>query len=479
MAKTVVMSSAPYETNLFLDADTLVVDRIHELLDVSTETECLATQFSNWTTQRRVIRKRLNSWEDVRSEQFTEEWMKDTINAALMPQAAVNTGVVAFRQNATILAPWRELTHAGRKKFICDEIAFQLLLNRYPHRILDCRFNCSPTHAGKTSDVRIWHFHGDKHVRRESGRQIWMPAYDECVRENVAEVADWSPDADACLRDYLSSTRADFSKSRSTAQSSIAKTLRNEWGHSVVTFVNRKTCKQLQLTLPTWNRKPDISGSELLVFYSEVTIDDLHFVDDQWGGPVRFIEASSKTPDEALEVDAKSFLIDAPAEVETDHWIKLEPHVLFVDSQPLFPRKAFKVDVFGHRWSYTRPAFWLDTLDQWFKKSQFASYDDSPASPLVRDEDADKIAHKRLTSWASVQRTSFTQQVADELGTSLPIPSHDTTLWYVAQRSAQFTWNAANLQKRGALRCRSLRKLRERATGSRYENGESRIVDRG
>lgn len=469
VAKTVVMASAPYDTNLFLDADTLIVDGISELLDLSDDEECIATQFSNWTTQRRVIRKRLESWRDVQSELFTEDWMNDTIDAAVQPQPAINTGVLAFRKDATILAAWRELTHAGRKKFICDEIAFQLLLNQHPHRILDCRFNCSPTHARNSSDVRIWHFHGDKHVRRESGRQIWMPAYNECVSENVAGIADWSPDADTRLKDHLESEQK-----LTLGGNELIKVKTKFEKHSgirtVVTFISKKTRGHLKVTLPTWKRKPDINGSILIVFYSGLCVEELQFIGNEWDGEVRLMELSTAFPDDS----SGTFLIDVPHVVTTDHWIKLEPHVLFVDSQPLFPRRAYKTDVFGHRWSFTRPITWLAALDDWFANSRFESLIEPIGGQLNADPDADKIRHRRLTSWASVQRTSFTRQVAEELGTKLPVPSHDTTLWYVAERSTSFEWGACNLEKRGASRIRSLRKLTQRAkllTDNQTANG--------
>lgn len=469
VAKTVVMASAPYDVNLFLDADTLIVGKIHELLNLSYKEECIATQFSNWTTQRRVIRKRLSSWRDVSSEQFSEDWMNETVDAALQSRPAANTGVLSFRKDATILAPWRDLTHAGRRKFICDEVAFQLLLSRYPHRFEDCRFNCSPAHAKNTFDVRIWHFHGDKHVRHEFARQIWMPVYNECVRENVAGLAEWSPDVDTRLKNYLASEQ------NSTSGSSALTNVKTEFAtHSgertVVTFISKKTRGHLQVTLPTWNRKPDINGSLLIVFYSDLCTDELEFVEDEWNGAVQLIESSATSPVDPSE----TFLINAPAVVTTDHWIKLEPHVLFVDSQPLFPKRAFKTDVFGHRWSYTRPVNWLVTLDEWFANSQFESLIEPIGCQLNADPSSNKVQHRRLTSWAAVQRTNFTRQVAGELGTDLPVPSHDTTLWYVAERSVGYEWGACNLEKRGASRIRSLRKLTHQArllTDSRMSDG--------
>ena len=208
LTKVALLSQVPYETALFLDADTLVVGDIAPLLALEEADECHATQFANWQTTTRVIRRRIESWRSLEQRCFPSDLYRQIIADALRPQPAINSGVFGFRPTARILAEWNELTFAGRDMFICDEIALQIILHRFPHRIFDCRFNCSPIYSPDTPDPRIWHFHGEKHVARPRARALWLPAFRECVKENVGGVAEWSPAGDRRLKGYLASQDA-------------------------------------------------------------------------------------------------------------------------------------------------------------------------------------------------------------------------------------------------------------------------------
>ena len=121
------------------------------------------------------------------------------VDAALERRPAVNGGVFAYQRGAEIVDRWRELAETGRSTFICDEIALQLILTQYPHKLLDCRYNCSPVYGLRQEESRIWHFHGERHVRDARCREIWLPAYRDCLGENVARLAEWSPGGDRRL----------------------------------------------------------------------------------------------------------------------------------------------------------------------------------------------------------------------------------------------------------------------------------------
>lgn len=203
LTKLEILPSVPYDVAVYLDADTLVTGCIQPLLDSAKESGFAATQFANWTSSGRVVRKRIEAWREVKQSHFDNHWLQQLIDEALESRPAVNGGVFGFRQNAEILSTWRDLSYAGWETFICDEIALQLLLPRFPHQVLDCRFNCSPVFAGSHKDVRIWHFHGEKHLNREEARQLWWPAYCICVAENIAGLTGWTPGDDRRLAGFL------------------------------------------------------------------------------------------------------------------------------------------------------------------------------------------------------------------------------------------------------------------------------------
>lgn len=202
LTKLDIIQDAPYETTAYLDADTLIVGSVAELLQVDKQNEFHATQFANWVSSGKKVSKRVEAWRSVRSAKYSPAEMETLVDDALKTRPAVNGGVFAFRRDAKLLQPWRSLAYEGWKTFICDEIALQLLHYRYPHRVLDCRFNCSPIYA-RCQDPRIWHMHGEKHLSREAARALWLPVFRECWEKNIARLREWAPAGDESLAEVL------------------------------------------------------------------------------------------------------------------------------------------------------------------------------------------------------------------------------------------------------------------------------------
>ncbi len=197
ITKVAVMNDPPYDVTAYLDCDTFVVGPIWELFDEAERSQFCATRFARWHTGKRIMRKRIERWHSVDPVGDPDEFGR-MVDDALKPREAVNCGVFASRSDAEILAPWLEMSLAGRDTFICDEVALQILLSRYPYGLLDCRWNCSPIHAAGTEDVRVWHMHGEKHVR-EPARTFWWPAYQACLAEELAGIEEWAPAGDRRL----------------------------------------------------------------------------------------------------------------------------------------------------------------------------------------------------------------------------------------------------------------------------------------
>lgn len=199
LTKLELLPASPYEVTVYLDADTLIAGRVEPLLEAAAQSQFAATQFATWQACGRTVRHRLEAWRSIRQDRFESAWLSRLIDEAIGERPAVNGGVFAFQRSASLLSAWRELAHAGCDTFICDELALQMLLPRFSHQVLDCRFNCSPIYARRTTDVRVWHLHGEKHVRHPSCRELWWPAYRVCLAENSARLQEWSPGADRRL----------------------------------------------------------------------------------------------------------------------------------------------------------------------------------------------------------------------------------------------------------------------------------------
>jgi hypothetical protein len=208
LTKLDLLVEPPYDTTVYLDADTLVVNSIDELINVAPGDQFHATRFANWVTTGSIMKKRIVRWNSIRQERFDPQWLKEIVADTLQERPAINGGVFAIRRGAEILSTWRDLAYAGWKTFICDEIALQLLLHRYPHRLLDCRFNCSPRHAKGVTDTHIWHFHGEKHLTPGLAASLWFPAFLECLQQNVAQLQAWAPAEDPALEAVLKQTPA-------------------------------------------------------------------------------------------------------------------------------------------------------------------------------------------------------------------------------------------------------------------------------
>lgn len=194
LSKTYMNTLSPYDRTVFLDADTMTVGSLDPLF--SHPRPVVLTQFSEWRSNGRKISGRIRPWADVAPHDVQEMTAKS--------YPAINTGVICFDRSpgaAAYFREWLELT-AKKPVFICDELASQLIFWRHSVDVLDSRFNCSPIHD-RRKDAVIYHFHGRKHVNREQGRRIWLPVYDECVAQNVARIAEWTPGSDRRLKEFL------------------------------------------------------------------------------------------------------------------------------------------------------------------------------------------------------------------------------------------------------------------------------------
>ena len=197
LAKTRINEVTPYDYSVFLDADTLVTGRIDELFNSYPFT---ITRMAEWETKGPLMSKRIKSWRPYASR---------LVRPALRYGKAVNTGVYAFEKNAPIFNEWFTLTSKNSTSFIPDEIACQLLITKYEHLMLDCRFNYSCKFGPPIDDIRIIHYHGRKHCRvgLPFNADKWINVYNEVMAKNIADITSWQPAGDRMLYRYLKSIK--------------------------------------------------------------------------------------------------------------------------------------------------------------------------------------------------------------------------------------------------------------------------------
>ena len=186
--KTRLIELMPFSRAVFLDCDTMVVNSFPELWPK--KDEVVLTQFCDWWSTGGMMSKRIRggvpkdsdgnpidkdprgSWERVEPQR---------VNLQLSARyPAINTGVMGLSKTSKKLSELWKATCLKNVSFICDEIAMQLIFVEVPHRVEPDYFNCSakysPSRAGFVdSNVRIWHFHGQKMLRVPAGLDLSLP----------------------------------------------------------------------------------------------------------------------------------------------------------------------------------------------------------------------------------------------------------------------------------------------------------------
>jgi hypothetical protein len=187
----------PYDVSLYIDADVVVRGDLTPMLAVAAEHEFAVPQFCDWKSSTPVIRRRLLDWRKIRPRDM---------RPALEYGPAINTGVFAFRRDSTFMADWFKIARRGRKFFIPDEVSCQLVLWRYPHKVVEHFYNGSCRFDDCLSpEIRLIHYHGRKHIREGMPfhGKVWIDTYQEVERENVADINSWKPAGDRRLAAYL------------------------------------------------------------------------------------------------------------------------------------------------------------------------------------------------------------------------------------------------------------------------------------
>lgn len=197
LLKLQAITMSPYSRTVFLDADMIVCGDISPLFPLSGE-QVVVTQFANWVTTSNPVKSRILQWLRL---PFDCE-LSRRISTALEGYCAINTGALGVDLKSFDIEEWLRMALLGRNCTLFEEIALQLLLPDTAHRFLDCRFNCSAVYAPMTSNVRVWHFHGGRHLASPHSRSLWMGGFADCFSGNVADVRSWWRYADPYLERY-------------------------------------------------------------------------------------------------------------------------------------------------------------------------------------------------------------------------------------------------------------------------------------
>jgi len=192
----------PFENTLFLDSDTIIQKDISALFEIIEKEHFIVPQFSNWTTQKGVIQKRLKVW-DVIDKQLVD----DCISLNL---PSVNVGVFGFRKDSEFMKHWFEITSKIENAVLPEESTCHLLLLLYKSKVINSLYNYSCKYDSKNVvDAFIIHYHGNKHCRRDNGKLLfnadkWISNWQETRSNNTCDILNWYDKiGDGKLKGYM------------------------------------------------------------------------------------------------------------------------------------------------------------------------------------------------------------------------------------------------------------------------------------
>lgn len=428
---------SPYDVTMFLDADTLVLKPIDEYFAKIEKHKFCTGEFAGWVTSGRKIGGRIRGFAGVCS--------KKTVRDALAYGKATNTGVFGFTKDAPILAEWRQVTTDGWKNHrsrIPDEVGCQMLLPKYEHWLAPVKWGVSVKHGEMPpeDEMIIVHYHGRKHADDYDLCRMWKRAfwkfYHSCGDDEVREHLLLTH-GDRKLRRYLRGVGSDL---------------------TVVTAVDPKYLPKLKTNYPLWLMTEGLMEYPWKCFVHGIPLDSpkLDFMRDR----VELIEWDLPGAESQRERMLTAFVQGCAERVTTKWCLKLDCDTTPTKEKPLlsgtrmrggyelsFDKSAWRADVTGHRWGYTKPGEFLLRLEDWADAHPaFAGteriFPDSEREALRTRK---RYGHPRFASFICLQRVDFLREIAEYAGDRLPVPSHDTYVWYCAERLGR-KWRRENIK---------------------------------
>ena len=215
---------------------------------------------------------------------------------------------------------------------------------------------------------------------------------------------------------------------------------------TIVTAVTPEYKSLLYWSMATWVFKPQLRNRPLIVFYSGMRQRDLKFVYKLYPN-AELIEWSIDGI-EKREMVFSSFVFGAAKFVKTKYYMKLDADSYCTTDEDVWNEKDFEYDIIGHKWGYTKPGWFIDALENYYSGCN-----------ITLNKDENKRSHKRFESYCCLHRTDWVRGIVPKLNGRLPVPSHDTTLWFYADKEGK--WGRKNIKSVGVHTTSSWKKIRE------------------
>ena len=201
-----------------------------------------------------------------------------------------------------------------------------------------------------------------------------------------------------------------------------------------VTACDPKYVSHLQTTLPNWIKYKKIDKYPFIVYVNgfEDPENDERLKFLNLLPSLKIIKWEMPEAQTQREKMLSSFVFGTARDVKTPYWMKIDADSYATNYKELIDEDMFNYVITGHKWAYTKPFHWIQDLDNWASGlSEFSNTEDLFDPSRV---DGRRYGHERVASYIQLHDSSFVRFAAELAGSRLPVPSHDTYLWYVAKR---------------------------------------------
>jgi hypothetical protein len=191
------------------------------------------------------------------------------------------------------------------------------------------------------------------------------------------------------------------------------------------------------ITHQTWQLKSEFNSVPILILHNSIDPQKLSHIKNS-----QLIEW--KQEDVSMRERMLSAFVLGSKHIQTPYYLKIDADCFFTNRHPIMTDDLFEYDIVAHRWGYTKPAKWLQELDSWATTKAVPGQN---MNPIIT---GNCYGHKRFTSWFCLHKTEFVRECLSFVnGDKLPVPSHDTFLWYMANRLKK-KWGRKNFKERGS-----------------------------
>jgi hypothetical protein len=406
--KSYLWKYSPYDITIFLDADTLITDSIDEYFEKIREYKFCVGEFAGWTTNGGIISSRINRFKKI---------VPDYIEPSLRFGKAVNTGIFGFTKDAEILKEWEIVTRLAWKNNcskIPDEVGCQVLLFKYKHWVAPTEWGAS-VRFHNDNKIKIIHYHGRKHCSNFELCSLWKIEFWNLFRSCKKE-----------LHKYLKSNNGDRRFNR------YLKELKDL---TIVIAVDDKYLPKLKDNYQDWFKTFGILEYPIVCFYNNIIPEQLEFL----GTNTTLIKWDMNVETQREKM-LSSFVLGINNNVKTKYFMKVD-----VDTKCIrlydkysynigFENDWFESDLVSHRWGYTKPGKWLVELEKWADTNKITGNNVFNPDEYDLIQSRRRYGHKRICSYICLHKTDFVIECSNLCGSRMPVPSHDTYLWYMAVR---------------------------------------------